>query len=75
MCETIEGGDDLLFFVYAPNHRGRGLLSYFVMRKPPQLPENLCKDGERFSKVDWCETVVLNLVLQTRYRLDVAVCG
>ncbi|GMH38336.1 hypothetical protein BSKO_06220 [Bryopsis sp. KO-2023] len=75
LCSGFQGGDDLLFFVYAPTHRARALRSYFVKRKEENLPIELQKGGAKFNHVEWCETVALNLVLQTRYRLDVAACG
>ncbi|CAD7701656.1 unnamed protein product [Ostreobium quekettii] len=67
--------DDLLFFVVHPECCVANSPPYFVRRKGQELPPELQKDGPRFGEVDWCETFLLNLVLQSDYLLAVAVCS
>jgi hypothetical protein len=76
--------DDLLFFVSlenapdaAPPARGSsggGSSPLFVRRRAAQLPAELQWGGARSGGVDWCASVLLNLVLQTGYCLAVATC-
>lgn len=82
-----EASDDLLFFVTreaptvpppAPQPkagRGAGKPPYFVRRKAKQLPEELQLSGASFERVDWCQSVLLNVVLQSQYSLTVVACG
>ncbi len=48
---------------------------YFVRRRGAQLPDDLRLSGREFEAVDWGESVLLNLVLQSRYQLTVVACG
>lgn len=68
--------DDLLFFVAAPGAAARPRdEAYFVRRKAKQLPADLQLSGERFDKVDWKASVLLNIVLQGQFSLTVVTCG
>jgi hypothetical protein len=68
--------DDLLFFVRAGNASSTSRDSaLFVRRKAKQLPDELQLSGRDFPNVDWAQTVLLNLVLQSQYQLTVVTCG
>ena len=45
-----------------------------VRRKGKSLPADLQFGGEVCEKVDWCRSVLLNMVLQASYDLTVATC-
>ena len=47
----------------------------FVRRKGKQLPKELQLSGSDFDSVNWAETVLLNIVLQSQYQLTVVACG
>eukprot|EP00878_Enallax_costatus_P033844 GHUV01037417.1.p1 GENE.GHUV01037417.1~~GHUV01037417.1.p1 ORF type:complete len:125 (+),score=27.78 GHUV01037417.1:261-635(+) len=66
--------DDLLFFVKSSKHRMQDP-RLFVRRKGKQLPKELQLSGSDFDMVDWAETVLLNIVLQSQYQLTVVACG
>ncbi|WIA11975.1 hypothetical protein OEZ85_012057 [Tetradesmus obliquus] len=67
--------DDLLFFSKSPSHPTASNPPFFVRRKAKQLPEELQLSGSQFSHVDWAQTVLLNIVLQSQYQLTVVACG
>eukprot|EP00882_Tetradesmus_deserticola_P012175 GHRQ01012900.1.p1 GENE.GHRQ01012900.1~~GHRQ01012900.1.p1 ORF type:complete len:367 (+),score=137.12 GHRQ01012900.1:584-1684(+) len=67
--------DDLLFFVKSPSYPTVNSPPFFVRRKAKQLPEELQLSGSQFSHVDWAQTVLLNIVLQSQYQLTVVACG
>jgi hypothetical protein len=67
--------DDLLFFIKSPSHPTANSPPFFVRRKAKQLPEELQLSGSQFSNVDWAQTVLLNIVLQSQYQLTVVACG
>ncbi|KAF6250398.1 hypothetical protein COO60DRAFT_1647137 [Scenedesmus sp. NREL 46B-D3] len=67
--------DDLLFFIKSPGHPTSNKPPFFVRRKAKQLPEELQLSGAHFSQVDWAQTVLLNIVLQSQYQLTVVACG
>lgn len=68
--------DDLLFFVRTSNATSTSSDSaLFVRRKAKQLPDELQLSGRDFPSVDWAQTVLLNLVLQSQYQLTVVACG
>lgn len=46
-----------------------------VRRKAKQLPQELQLSGQDFATVDWADSVLLNLVLQSQYHLTVVACG
>jgi hypothetical protein len=50
-------------------------MPFFVRRKVKKLPEELHLSGKDFNTVDWPQTVLLNLVLQSQYQLTVVACG
>ena len=45
-----------------------------VRRKGAALPAELDLGGALSPRVDWCASTLLNLVIQTSYRLTVAAC-
>ena len=45
-----------------------------VRRKGAALPGDLDLGGALSPRVDWCASTLLNLVIQTSYRLTVAAC-
>lgn len=45
-----------------------------VRRKGPALPAELDLGGVMSPRIDWCRSTLLNLVVQTSYRLTVAAC-
>ena len=78
--------DDLLFFVRS-QAAGQGAAApagspgavgaggpLFVRRRGPALPPELAVGGARSAEVDWHASVLLNIALQTGYRLAVATC-
>lgn len=67
--------DDLLFFSKSPSHPTANNPPFFVRRKAKQLPEELQLSGSQFGHVDWAQTVLLNIVLQSQYQLTVVACG
>jgi hypothetical protein len=67
--------DDLLFFIKSSSHPTASNPPFFVRRKAKQLPEELQLSGNQFSNVDWAQTVLLNIVLQSQYQLTVVACG
>jgi hypothetical protein len=69
------GHDDLLFFVSHPAATKPREDAYFVRRKGKRLPDDLQLSGSAFASVDWCQTVLLNIVLQSHYSLTVVTCG
>lgn len=66
--------DDLLFFVKSSKHPTREP-RFFVRRRGKQLPPELQISGSNFDTVNWPETVLLNIVLQSQYQLTVVACG
>ncbi len=71
---AVRGHDDLLFFVYTPAQQRQHDMPTFVRRKGKALPADLQSHGEKFALIDWRKTVLLNMVLQTRFVLTVASC-
>lgn len=67
--------DDLLFFVKSGGNNGKADVPFFVRRKAKQLPDELQLSGSGFSSVDWKQTVLLNIILQSEYQLTVVACG
>lgn len=45
-----------------------------VRRKGNALPSELDLGGALSQRVDWCRSTLLNLVIQTSFRLTVAAC-
>ena len=46
---------------------------FLVRRKGKALPTELCRGGEKSETVDWQQSVLLNLVLQTDFQLWAAI--
>jgi hypothetical protein len=82
LCQTpstikilLPGQDDLLMFVYSSTAAGKGTPPVFARRRRGTfLPENLVWGGELAAKIDWRASLLLNVVLQTQYRLAVVRC-
>ena len=47
----------------------------FVRRKSKALPVDLCIGSPQSERVSWVDSLMLNLVLQTAFRLTCSVCG
>lgn len=72
--------DDLLFFVPAApptanTSTGGAAPELLVRRRGASLPPDLQLSGALFGAVDWCRSLLLNLVLQARFALTVATCS
>ncbi len=67
--------DDMLFFTWKGEVAAQQQETVFVRRKPHGLPPELQLSGRDFNLVDWARSLLLNLVLQSRYQLTVVACG
>ncbi|KAK9832071.1 hypothetical protein WJX81_004065 [Elliptochloris bilobata] len=66
--------DDILFFVLGVAYQGGPGGPLLVRRKGAALPAELDLGGALSPRVDWCRSTLLNLVIQTSFRLTVAAC-
>jgi hypothetical protein len=77
-CAAPEGlrpeADDLLMFVRARGARAAGAPTFARRRGGAALPPELRPGGALAGEVDWRASWLLNLVLQTSYRLTALVC-
>lgn len=67
--------DDLWFFVCDRGHTADDGLPFFVRRKNRSFPPDLEVEGSKFNTVNWAQSVLLNLVLQSMYQLTVVACS
>jgi hypothetical protein len=68
--------DDLLFFVYSSNRlQNVGKSPIFARRKSKTVPVDLVWGSELANLLDWRASLLLNIVLLTKFRLTVARCS
>ena len=66
--------DDMLWLVAAAAQQQQQQRVLLRRRTGPELPAELRPGGNQFDRIDWCRSLLLNVVMHSEYQLTVVLC-